>query len=406
MPLFQRSLGLTDHVKAKSILLLGPRQVGKSTLIRTLFPEALTINLLQSQQLRALATAPETLKDRIASVQAKIVVIDEIQKLPELLNEVHDLIERDHDLRFVLTGSSARKLRRAGVNLLGGRARRLELLPISSQEMQTCPEAYSEFPTKKQAWQKLLQCGGLPSILLSNNTKADLEDYVDVYLQEEIQAEALVRSLPDFARFLNAAALTNTEQVQFTAVGSDAQIKTQAVKDYFQILEDTLVGKLVQPFRHTPTRKAMSTPKFYFFDVGVANSLLKRWNTQAGTPEYGKVFEHLIWRELETAIRYLSRDFQLSYWRSLSQMEVDFILTQGGHHAPSYAIEAKGKTVIRSRDTSGLIAFAQDYPQVRKILVCLEPVQRTTADGVEICPIADFLESLWNGQFFSSIAES
>lgn len=393
MPVFQRIIDLKNLASNKSVLLLGPRQVGKSTLIQEVYPDALFITLLKSNELRTFATTPEVLRERVEASGATTVILDEIQRLPELLNEVHYLIEENKKLRFILTGSSARKLKRQEINLLGGRARRLFLAPITFKEIHSAPESQTLF-------KRMLQFGGLPSILLSPTPKEDLQDYVDVYLKEEIQSEALVRSLPDFARFLNAAALCNTEQLNFTAVASDAQIKVTAVKEYFNILEDTLIGKLLPPFLGTPTRKAMASPKFYFFDVGVANALLKRWETQEGTPEFGKVFEHLIWRELESAVNYLNRDIELSYWRSLSKLEVDFVISEAGQKVPFCAIEVKGKKVVRSKDFTGLLSFSEDYPKVRKIVVCLEEVKRKTQEGIEIWPVQEFLAALWRGEEF------
>ncbi len=393
MAVFKRTLDLFSLPQNKSVLLLGPRQVGKSTLIKSTFPDALVINLLLSNELRALATAPEQLRERVYSSGAQTVIIDEIQKLPELLNEVHFMIEENKNLRFILTGSSARKLKQQNINLLGGRARRLFLLPITSQEILTGLGEVNYLNT-------MLHWGGLPSILLSSTPKEDLQDYVDVYLKEEIQAEALVRSLPDFSRFLNAAALMNAEQVNLTAVASDAQLKAHTVKGYFSILEDTLIGKLLPAHKGTKSRKAMATPKFYFFDIGVANALLKRWDTQEGTPEFGKVFEHLIWRELETAIAYLNRDIELSYWRSLSKFEVDFVLTRANESKPFCAIEVKGKKIVRTKDYNGLIAFSEEYPEIRKIVVTLEDFKRITQNDIEIFPAKEFLKALWSREFF------
>jgi predicted AAA+ superfamily ATPase len=395
--MFTRTLDITPTLEAKSAFLFGPRQTGKSTLLANRLPEALFISLLRADDFRQLSAAPERLREwigghRFPKKKPKLVVVDEIQKLPSLLDEVHSLIESDKSLRFVLTGSSARKLRRSGTNLLGGRARRLALHPITSQE-------FTSDAGKRDALDTLLQWGGLPSVLGSKSPKEDLEDYIGGYLKEEIQAEAIVRSIESFSRFLNTAALSNTEQVIFSAVGSDAEVPARTVREFFGILEDTLVGTLLPAYRGTSSRKAMAAAKFYLFDVGVANALQGRFALRAGTPEYGKALEHLIWRELTSALSYLSLDSTLYYWRSLSQFEVDFVLEHRGERSPFLAIEVKGKRVISAKDCKGLVALAEDFPKIRKVVVSLEPRRRKTESGVEILPVREFLDELWAGEW-------
>lgn len=387
--MYIRKLNLKQVVENKSIFLLGPRQTGKSTLVRLQIPNALFIDLLEADTFRRLLTHPEKLREYVGMSQEKNIVIDEIQKVPALLDEVHRLMERDKKLRFILTGSSARKLRRGEMNLLGGRARRLELNPITSEEFQSVPN-------KPLFIQHLLQWGGLPSILTSDTPKEDLKDYVGTYLIEEIQAESMVRSLENFSRFLDAAALVNTEQVNYSAVASDAGLPTKTVQQYFQVLEDTLIGKFLPPFRKTKSRKAMTSPKFYLFDLGVANAILGRWSLQEKTPEFGKAFEHLVWRELASYISYIDSDIDLFYWRSESKFEVDFILQRQGESAPFCAIEVKGKSLVGERDYSGLNAFAEDFKNTRKMVVSFEPVSRKDSKGVEIWAAEDFFRTLWS----------
>jgi predicted AAA+ superfamily ATPase len=410
MTQFKRCLNLLKSIETKSIFLFGPRQVGKTTLLRQTFPTALQINLLRAEQFRALSGHPERLRELVAAHRAALprsslavsivpVVIDEIQKLPYLLDEVQDLMEAQKDLRFVLTGSSARKLKRSGSNLLGGRARWLQLAPI------TYPEFVEAKPTVSPL-EALVQLGGLPGILNSATPRTDFEDYLGVYLREEIQAEALVRNIEGFSRFFQTAALSNAEQVMYTHVASDAEVPARTVREYFQVLEDTLVGKLLHPFTQTSLRKAVAASKFYFFDVGVANAALGRWELHPGTPEYGKAFEHWVWRELESAIQYLHLDLELSYWRSTSLLEVDFVLTPVHSKFPQFAIEVKAKKVITAKDIKGLLAFAEEFPvtgkrgvlPMRKIVVCLETTRRDTDSGVEVWPVLDFMKAWWGGK--------
>lgn len=388
---FDRHLPLKRLVEQKSLLLLGPRMTGKSTLLRRSFPQAMTIDLLEPQELRRLSQRPDDLSERIraaraASKDSLLVVIDEVQKLPVLLDVVHALIERDKTLRFVLTGSSARKLRRGDVNLLAGRLRRAELFPIVSAEL---PEGFGDY-------RRLLQWGGLPSVLSSSAPKEELLDYVGTYLKEEILAEGLTRNLGAFARFLEVAALANGEQIVFANIASDAELPARTVRDHFQLLEDTLLGCLLPAFRATPSRKAMAAAKFYLFDPGVANSLASRWNLQQGTPEYGRALEHLLFCELRAALSYNRIEHRLWTWRSLSQLEVDFVLQLGDR---TLAIEVKATHRVSARDLRGLRALRQDIPHLDAYVVCEERHARDTEDGIRIRPTPQFLEQLWQAGF-------
>ncbi len=385
--MFKRSLDIENLLRTKSLLLLGPRMTGKSTLLRERLPLALTIDLLEPRQLLTFSTHPERLAEQVAagaSMGRTVCVIDEIQKLPMLLDEVHRLIERDKSLRFVLTGSSARKLRRSPVNLLAGRARRAELAPIVSQEL---PDSYA-------GYRRLLAWGGLPSVLTSTSPSEELRDYVGTYLKEEIMAEGLSRNLSAFSRFLETAALCNGEQVIFANVGSDAELPARTVRDHFQLLEDTLLGTLVPAYRKTQSRKAVAASKFYFFDLGISQSLLSRDAPTPGTPEYSRALEHFIFAELRAAMSYQRLDGQIYYWRTTSQFEVDFIVELPGK--PLIAIEVKGSARVPERELKGHRAFAEDQPNALRYVVCEEQVARNTADGIRIRPVAEFLEQLWD----------
>ncbi len=406
--MINRCFNINKAIENKSIFLLGPRQTGKSTLIKKILSNALYLSLLHAQTYRLLAKNPEILKDWVkAHLQSlshlrdvntpnkshnhvvAVVAIDEIQKLPFLLDVVQELIEEHPHLRFVLTGSSARKLKKTGVNLLGGRARKYLLHPLTYNEF--LPFANSQ---ELQPFETLLQWGGLPSVVTAKSPKRELEDYGGLYLKEEIQAEAIVRSIGGFSRFIEVAALSNAEQILFSNIASDAEVPARTVREYFQVLEDTLVGKLLPAFQGTKTRKAMSAAKFYFFDVGLANALTYRFSLAKGTSEYGKAFEHLLWRELESAIHYFELDLEVQYWRSLSKLEVDFIIYSLEKKEPILAIEAKAKSIISERDLKGLLAFSEEFSQIKKLVVSLEPRKRTLENEIEIWPVEEFLKNL------------
>jgi predicted AAA+ superfamily ATPase len=386
--MYRRFLDLPTLAAARSFFLLGPRQTGKSTLLRTSFPDSLFFDLLDAQTFRSLAASPNLIGDRARALKGRrrVVIVDEIQKMPELLDEIHRVMELEKSLRFILTGSSARKLRTRGRNLLGGRAGLVRMHPIVYPELGTV--------SPRRPWTDLLRWGGLPSVLDSETPKEHLQAYVGLYLQEEIRAEGLARSVPNFSRFLETAAAMNGEILNYTKLGNDAQLSPRTVRDYFGILQDTLIGDLLPPFQRTRTRKAVATEKFYFFDVGVTNALVERWDVPLRTPEYGRVLEHLVEREMRGALDYFRSDRHLFFWRSLSRIEVDFVVVEG--QKPTVAIEVKASRSVSPQDLKGLRAFGEDWPRVRKIVVALESHPRTTEDRIEILPAEQFLSRLWD----------
>lgn len=362
----------------KSIFLLGPRQTGKSTLLRRELPDARFVDLLEADTFRELATRPERLRETLGA-QTTTVVIDEVQKLPELLDEVQLLIDRNPRLRFIMTGSSARKLKRGHANLLGGRAWTASLHPLTSRELGFGTEAVSH----------LLRWGGLPAIHLSRNPIEELRAYVGSYLREEIQAEGLTRSLSQFSRFLDTASLCSGEQINFTGIGSDAGISPRTVHDHFEILLDTLIGYRLAPFQKTKKRKAVATAKFFLFDLGVANLLNRRLQFEQGTPDFGRVLEHFIFLELVAGLSYRRSDLPLTFWRSQSKLEVDFLI------GTDSAIEVKAKERVTDRDLTGLRALNEEKIFKRLLCVSLEKERRTTEDGIEILPYMEFLREWW-----------
>ena len=374
--MYGRALDLRALVEHRSVFLFGPRQTGKSTLVRHTFPDAVVYDLLEADTFQQLSTHPEHLRQTLEP-ERRIVVVDEIQKCPPMLDEVHLLIERNRDLRFVLTGSSARKLKRGGANLLAGRARVARLHPLVSAELDD------------GRLLDRINHGGLPAFLDAAEPRQDLRAYVGTYLQEEIQAEGLTRSIGNFGRFLDVAGLTNGEQINFAAVASDAGLAPSTVREHYRILEDTLVGEQLPAFRKTRTRKPVATARFYFFDIGVANTLRRTGAIEPGSDAYGRALEHLVFLELRAWLDYRRRDNPLTYWRSRSQLEVDFVV------GDAVAIEVKAKSRVSTRDYKGLLALAEEVPLRRKLVVCHEPRRRREDNGVEIVPVREFLSALW-----------
>jgi predicted AAA+ superfamily ATPase len=377
--MYHRVLPLKEILQHKSLFLLGPRQTGKSTLVRQLFPEAALYDLLEADTFRELSARPERLRQTL-NPQQTVLIVDEIQKLPSLLDEIQNLIDRNRQLRAVLTGSSARKLKRGSANLLGGRAWVCRLHPLVSEEL------------GHQRLLDRLNRGSLPAILDSEFAREDLKAYVGTYLWEEIRAEGLARSIENFSRFLEVAGLTNGEQVNFTSVGSEAGVPPRTVREHFQILEDTLVGHQLPAFQKTVKRKPVATAKFYFFDVGVAGTLCRTGIIEEGSAAFGRALEQLVFLELRAFLDYRRLDDELTYWRSQSRLEVDFLV--GGR----VAIEVKAKPRVSRQDYRGLLALGEEIDLKRKLVVCLEKLRRRSDDGVEMIPVVDFFQDLWTGQ--------
>lgn len=378
---YSRIINILDPLKERSIFLLGARQTGKTTLLEHLFPTAKFYNLLEADTFQEISSNLALIRQELKP-QDSLIVIDEIQKLPALLDEVHLLIQRNKDLRFVLTGSSARKLKRSGSNLLAGRARVRNLHPLVYPELSNTPIL------RRLSW------GGLPYILDSSKPLEDLKTYCGTYLQEEIKAEALVRSIENFSRFLLIAGLTNGTQLNFENVARDSGLSPRTVREYYHILIDTLLGHFVQPFTATRKRKSVGISKFYLFDLGVANFLIKRGEIQEGSSNFGEALEHLVYLELKAYLDYQGKDLDLCYWRSTSKFEVDFIV------GDQVAIEVKAKSKIAEHDMKGIRALKEEKIFKRYIIVTNEKSSRSSEDGIECIPIEMFLESLWSNNLF------
>lgn len=373
----ERELDIQDLLGKRSHFLLGPRQTGKTSLILHRLPTVRLYDLLDSAVYLTFSRDPGRLAEEIGPSVEK-VVIDEIQRLPLLLNEVQRLID-SRDVRFLLTGSSTRKLRRGGLNLLGGRARIVNLHPLTSHELG------SQFDLHRA-----IERGMLPSIYFSDDAAADLEAYCGLYLQQEIMAEGATRNIPSFSRFLKIAAHSNGAIVNFTNIASDSQVARTTIYEYYEILKDTLILRELPAWRKTVKRKPLASSKYYFFDVGVASALQGR-PFLPQTPEFGQAFETFLMHELTCFSDYVSGD-PLSFWRSASGFEVDFII---GDHT---AIEVKAKQNIAAQDLKSLRALREEKQFKRYLCVCLEKRPRET-DGVSVLPYADFLKALWGGEY-------
>ena len=384
-----RVLDITSVLEKKSCFLFGIRQSGKSSYIKhqMTLPVAKYYNLLEHNTFLKLTANPSQIRQELEAenIQNAVIVIDEIQKCPELLDEVHLLIE-ERGIRFLLTGSSARKLKKSGTNLLGGRARSRSFHPLS----------YIELKNYSFSLPKAMQYGLIPSHYLSTEPDEDLHSYVSRYLTEEISAEGLTRNIPAFARFLEVAATCNTQLINFTSIASDAKVTRQTVQNYFQILIDTLIAFELPAYRDTVKRKAIETSKFYFVDMGIVNCLRKLGPVSKTSKDYGEFFEHFIFTELRTYFDYFHPLKTLSYWRSTSGFEVDFIL----HN--SIAIEVKSSNNIADKHLSGLLALKEENKMKKYILVCEESSKRMKND-VLIYPWQDFLDDLWSGKIVEVI---
>ena len=308
-------------------------------------------------------------------------MIDEIQKVPALLDEVHGLVE-DRKLCFALCGSSARKVRRGAANLLGGRALRFELLGLTAHELGSAFDL-----------ERILNHGYLPRIYESGRPAERLDAYVSDYLREEIAAEGLVRNLPSFSDFLDAASLSDGSIVNYTNIARDCGVSNNTSKGYFQILEDTLIGCWLPAYRKRVKRRLAVAPKFYFADVGVVNSLARRGQLRPGSELFGKAFENWVHHELRSYLAYSRPNSTLAYWRLQSGLEVDFVVDD-----VDLAVEAKASFRIHSGHLKGLKALAQELPRgMRRVVVCLDRRPWRTDDGIEILPAVEFAERLWSG---------
>ena len=380
----KRTLGVNSFIKKGSFFLFGPRGTGKSFLLRHELKkeDTFSISLLESSLFFKLQADPSLFKDLVLASGKKQVVLDEVQRLPELLNLVHHLIE-EYGIHFALTGSSARKLKRGHANLLAGRALSKALFPLTSNELQGFD------------LEKYLHFGGLPMSYFSDEPEDYLDAYVNTYLKEEIQAEGLVKKLPAFSQFLQMAATTSGEILNFTSISNETGVASKTVKEYYSILEDTLLGFSVMPWTKSVQRKPIQTAKFYFFDTGVKNTLTATRSFPLKSDLWGRAFEQFIAMELRAYLSYEHKDrLPLSFWRSTSQFEVDFIL------GDEIAIEVKSTQKLQKEHFKGLRALQEEKRIGKYYLISNDPLRRNH-EGIHCLPWKTFLQELWAGKVLS-----
>jgi len=364
----------------RSAFLWGPRKTGKTTLLKQLFSDACWIDLLNHDMFLSLSQKPTRLREILEAQSSRVVVIDEVQKVPHLMDEIHWLIE-NKGFQFILSGSSARKLKRSTVNLLGGRAWRFELFPLVTRELK------NNFNLDKA-----LLYGLLPSHYLSPDSEMDLKSYVYDYLKEEIQAEALTRNVPAFSKFLYSAALTNGMLLNYSNAARESGVSVKTIREYFQILEDTLIGQQLPPWKKSKKRRLIETAKFFFFDTGIVSAILNHKFLSPGTVEYGRAFEHFILQECRAYRHYSRSYFPISFWRTASGSEVDLILGDA-----DVAIEIKSSEAAGGK-TKGIHLFKEEFLCKKCLIVSKDPVPRKIGADITILPWPVFCEMLWDGQ--------
>jgi predicted AAA+ superfamily ATPase len=377
--MYQRKLDLSS-VK-RTFFLWGQRQTGKSSLLKSTFGKQHYVDLLKSDEFLTFSQRPETLRERLAPLRrGTIVILDEVQKVPQLLDEVHSLIE-DKGLIFGLAGSSARKLKRGRANLLGGRARRYELRGFSAAELD------GDFNLVR-----MLTRGYLPAFYLDDEFALSHRSYVGDYLKEEVLAEGLTRNLPVFSRFLETAALADTEILNFSNIGREVGVSPKTAAAHYEVLVDTLIGSFLPAYVKRMKRRTVQSPKFYFHEVGIVNSLSRRSSIEQGSSIFGKAFENWVFHELQCFLLYAQSDLPLSYWKLTTEAEVDFVLG-----SMEIAIEAKSSERVSADHLKGLRELKDDFPRVRqRVVVCLEKHVRVTEDGIWIVPFQEFIRRLWS----------
>ena len=381
----ERVADIGKRLEKKSLFLFGPRQTGKSSYIKNQLAEPrLSWTLLDSELYRDLSVRPSLLKNtlRAKGINEGVVVLDEIQRLPDLLNEVHILIE-ETDIHFLLTGSSARKLKKKSVNLLGGRAARLNFHSL----------VWPEIKDLDISIDRIFRSGLLPAAFSGDDYESFLSDYVGLYVREEIEAEREVRNLPPFWEFLRIAATESGEIINYENVARDVGISGVCVREWYRILVDTLIGSEVPPYRKTKIRKPNASSKFYLFDVGVARKLQRLSAIEEGTAEFGRYLENYIAMEIRSYLDYSGLDKKgLSYWHAQSGQEVDFIIKE------KIAVDVKAAKRVSARDLKGLKALMEEGLMEKYILVCREDYPQLLDNGILILPYRDFLSDLWDGK--------
>jgi predicted AAA+ superfamily ATPase len=362
----------------QSFYVFGPRGVGKTAWLHSQLPGALFFDLLNTEVYTQLLAAPQRLGDQIPAGFRDWVVVDEVQRVPELLNEVHRLIE-SRKLRFALSGSSARKLRRKGVNLLAGRALTRYLHPLTAIELG------KDFDLKRA-----LAFGCLPFACTADNPRDYLKSYVATYLREEVQQEGLARNLGAFTRFLEAASFSQGSVLNMAAVARECSVSAKVVEDYFTILEDLLIAIRLPVFTRRAKRRVIAHPKLYFFDAGVFQTIRPRGPLDAPEEIHGPALETLFLEQVRALNDYRDLGYKIHYWRTAAGEEVDFVLY--GERG-LVAFEVKMHQTVRGDDLRGLARFLEDYPQAKAYLLYLGK-RRWHDRGIEIVPFSEALLQL------------
>ncbi|MCI5064750.1 ATP-binding protein [bacterium] len=379
---------LVNPFKSNSFFVFGARGTGKTYFLRRFLDPSSTleINLLDPDAYERFSLSPSTLKEIALSTrkEPEFIFIDEVQRVPELLNVVHDLIEST-DIKFALSGSSARKLKRGAANLLAGRAFQNYLFPLTALELQ-----------EHFHLDDALHWGGLPKLLElreSREKEAYLRSYVDTYLREEIMQEQLVRNLIPFRKFLDVAAQSSGKIINFSAIARDIGVHPNTTRSYFQILEDTLLGRLLQPYHRSLRKRQRSNPKFYFFDTGVLRAIVKhlRLELRVGTYEYGRYFEHFLLNEIFARAAYLQPDYTFSYLTTGDGAEIDLVVERPG--MPTALIEIKSKDRIDTHDIRHLRDLSKDFRNADAFCLSKDP-HAVSLDGVACLPWSRGLEEL------------
>jgi predicted AAA+ superfamily ATPase len=376
-----------DLPPQQSAFLWGPRKTGKSTYLKTQFPDSLVYDFLKTDLFLEFSKRPSLLREQIFAKDedaiSSPIILDEVQKVPQILDEVHWLIENKR-LSFIMCGSSARKLKRGKANLLGGRAWRYEMFPFVSAEL-------GELDLLRA-----LNRGLIPIHYFQDTYKKSLRAYTQDYLKEEVFDEGLTRNIPAFSRFFDAMGFSHGELTNFSNIARECGVDSKTVKEYYQILKDTLLGDFIEPFKKQQNRQVISrTAKFYLFDVGVAGTITKRHVRQEKGVDFGNAFEHFILMEIKAHNSYYEIDYEINFWRTKSGLEVDFILGGG-----EIAIEVKGAGSIQNKDLRPINAFIETYAPRKALVVCNEQEERLVGQ-VRITPWRKFLRDLWNGKIIS-----
>ncbi|HSA87524.1 MAG TPA: AAA family ATPase [Nitrospira sp.] len=381
-----------DLPPRQSAFLWGPRKIGKSTYLKERFPSSLVFDFLHTDLVLEFSKRPALLREQLLAKNAGVlkhpIILDEVQKVPHILDEVHWLIE-NKGLRFILCGSSARKLKRGQANLLGGRAWRYEMFPLVSAELE------------QMNLLRALNHGLIPDHYLQDQHAKLLKAYTTDYLKEEVFAEGLTRNIPAFSRFFEAMGYSHGELTNYSNIARECGVDSKTVKEYYQILEDTLLGIMISPFKKRQSRQVIGqAPKFYLFDVGVAGALTHRQLTHERGESFGKAFEHLILMEIRAHRSLRELDYAINFWRTKSGLEVDFILGSG-----EVAIEVKGTNRVDLRDLRPLMAFRDEYAPRTTLLVCNERVERIH-ERIRIMPWRVFLQELWEGKIIGGAGKA